>query len=368
MNTTPRVVVTGMGLITSNAHGLDEFEKALREGQSGIRFIEAMAELKFACQVGGIPQNIEEKLSRYFTEEDLLAMNEAMIYAGIASIDAYKDAGFTVPPLDCQADWDSGAIIGTSLNGMDTMAKKVVPALAQGKLRRLGSSVIEQILASSVSAKVGGLLALGNQVSTNSSACTTGTEAIMTAYYHIKNGLAQKMLAGGVEGSSPYMWAGFDSMRVLNSKCNHEPEKASRPMSQSAAGFVPGAGGAVLVLENLESARARKAPIYAEVLAAFVNCGGQRTGGSMTAPNSKGVQRNLQTCVKLAGIEASQIDYINGHLTSTFADPLEIENWARALDLEPEKLPYINSTKSLLGHTLAAAGRCRISCCGLAAP
>ena len=152
------------------------------------------------------------------------------------------------------------------------------------------------------------------------------------------------------------MWAGFDSMRVLNSKSNDAPEKGSRPMSQSAAGFVPGAGGAVLFLESLESAKERGARIYAEILAGFLNCGGQRMGGSMTAPNSAGVQRNLKTCLKLAGIEGKQIDYINGHLTSTFADPLEIENWARALDLEPEKLPYINSTKSLIGHGLGAAG------------
>ena len=356
MSEAHRVVVTGMGIITSNAHGLEEFEKALREGQSGIRFMETLAELKFACQVGAVPQNIEAKLAHYFREEDLLAMNEAMIYAGMAGIDAHKDAGFAVPPLDSEADWDSGAMIGIGFSGIDTTAAKVVPALNKGKVRRLGSSIIEQIMSSSVSAKLGGLLGLGNQVSTNSSACTTATESIITAYYHIKNGLAKKMLAGGVEGSSPYMWAGFDAMRVLNSKSNAEPEKASRPMSQSAAGFVPGAGGGMLFLESLESAKERKARIYAEILAGFLNCGGQRMGGSMTAPNSEGVQKNLRSCLNLAGIEAKQIDYINGHLTSTFADPIEIENWARALDIEPENLPNINSTKSLLGHTLGAAG------------
>ena len=351
-----RVVITGMGVITSNAHGLGEFERALRKGESGIRFVEAMAELNFACQIGAIPPSPKAKLEQYFREEDLLAMNEAMIYAGIAGIDAYKDAGLSVPAPETEADWDTGAMIGIGFNGIDTTAEKLVPRMQKKGPRRLGSGIIEQVMTSSVSAKLGGLLGLGNLLSTNSSACVTGSEAIITAHYHIKNGLAKRMLAGGAEGSSPYIWAGFDAMRVLNSKSNQEPERGSRPMSQSAAGFVPGAGGAVLLLESLEAAKERRARIYAEILSGFLNCGGQRNGGSMTAPNSEGVQRNLRKCLALAGIEAKEIDYINGHLSSTFADPIEVANWSKALGLKAENMPYINSTKSLLGHTLGAAG------------
>ncbi len=354
-----RVVVTGMGVISSNAHGLNEFEEALIHGQNGIRFIEALEKAKFAAHVGGVPQNIEEKLPTYFKQEDLLAMNEAMIYAGIASLDAYHNAGLEVPKNDgdVEADRDTGAIIGLAMSGLDTISDKLVPTFQKASIRRLGSTIIEQIMCSSVSAKVGGLLGLGNQVSTNSSACATGTEAIIMAYERIKAGLAQKMLAGGTEGTSPYLWAGFDAMRLLCRNFNQEPQKASRPMSTSAGGFVAAGGSGILFLESLESAKKRKARIYAEVLGGSINCGGQRMGGSMTAPNSKAFQQNIKTCLQSANIhDGTQIDYINGHLTGSFADSLEIENWATALELVPEKLPYINATKSLIGHALGAAG------------
>ena len=124
--------------------------------------------------------------------------------------------------------------------------------------------------------------AAGNQVSTNSSACNTGTEAIIQAMQRIRNGHAIRMLAGGSEGHSHYIWAGFDAMRVLNRTMNDDPEGASRPLSASAAGFIPGSGAGVLMLEELESAQARGAPIYAEILGGALNCGGHRQGGSMT--------------------------------------------------------------------------------------
>src|SRR5450756_966244 len=121
-------------------------------------------------------------------------------------------------------------------------------------------------MSSGISAKVGGLLALGNQVTSNSSACSTGTEAIVEGALRIRHGLATRMLCGGSEGSSHYIWAGFDAMRVLCRTHNDTPERASRPMSASAAGFVPGAGAGVLLLESLESALERGVRIYAEVL------------------------------------------------------------------------------------------------------
>jgi 3-oxoacyl-(acyl-carrier-protein) synthase len=127
-------------------------------------------------------------------------------------------------------------------------------------------------------------------------------------------------------------------------------------MSASAAGFVPGSGAGALVLESLESAERRGARIYAEVLGGFVNCGGHRMGGSMTAPNPHGVQRCIRGAVSMAGIRPESIDAINGHLTATSADPMEVANWARALELPRGRMPLLHSTKSLIGHALGAAG------------
>jgi 3-oxoacyl-(acyl-carrier-protein) synthase len=193
-------------------------------------------------------------------------------------------------------------------------------------------------------------------VTTNSSACSTGTEAVAEGCLRIRQGLAERMLCGGVEAASHYIWAGFDAMRVLARSWNDEPERASRPLSASAGGFVPGAGAGVLLLESLESALARGARIRAEVLGVALNCGGHRGGGSMTAPNPAGVERCIRAALGDGGLEPGRIDVVNGHLTATGADPREVASWARALGRGPERFPLLTATKSLIGHALGAAG------------
>jgi 3-oxoacyl-(acyl-carrier-protein) synthase len=127
-------------------------------------------------------------------------------------------------------------------------------------------------------------------------------------------------------------------------------------MSATASGFVPGSGAGGLVLESLDSALERGAKIYAEVLGGEVNSGGQRQGGTLTAPNAEAVERCIKKAIENAGLEPNEIEVINGHLTATSKDGLEIENWAKALGRKGTDFPYINSTKSMIGHCLAAAG------------
>ncbi len=352
-----RVVITGMGVIAPNGTGLDAYETALRGGVSGIRHIPLLDELKFGCRVGGVPQGVDEIANEMFGEDELLAMNSSHRYGSIAAVDAWIDAGFDRPDHEDDAvSWEAGAIIGTGVGGLDTAGERLVPMVDAGRVRRLGSTIVEQVMGSGVSARVSGLLALGNQVTSNSSACSTGAEAIVEGYYRIRSGRAERMLCGGTEGSSQYAWGGFDSMRVLCRKFNDEPEKASRPLSASAAGFVPGSGAAILHLESLESAEARGVRIYAEILGGALNCGGHRSGGSMTAPNPAGVQRCIRDAVNVAGIGPHEIDAINGHLTATGADASEVRSWATALEVTPDTFPWINSTKSMIGHGLGAAG------------
>lgn len=349
-----RVVITGLGVVAPNGNGLSAFEAALRKGESGIRAVDALAEHQFACQVAGIPQGIDTLKATYLGEAQRLAMEDSMVFAAIAGRDCWLDAG--LPDDHERVDWDTGAIIGTGISGMDVIASKIVPMVNASKIRRLGSTVVEQVMASAASAFIGGYLGLGGQVTTNSSACTTGTEAVVEGFYKIKEGRAKRMLVGGTEGVSKYSWAGFDAMRVLARGYNDTPTEASRPMSASAAGFVPAGGCGLLMLESLESAMARGARIYAEVIGASVNCGGQRNGGSITFPNPEGVKRCIQQTVAMANIASTDIDLINGHLTATMADPHEIKNWQQALALPPEQMPAINATKSMLGHGLGAAG------------
>ena len=352
-----RVVITGMGVVAPNGIGLQDYEAALREGRSGIRFIPELAELGFGCQVGGIPQDFNEIREAYFNHEELMSINDNIGYASVSAVDAWRDAGFDVPESgDDRVDWDTGVIVGSGIGGMETIAKSVVPMVNEGKVRRMGSRIVEQVMNSGTSARIGGLLGLGNQVTSNSSACSTGNEAIIDGVLRIRMGLAKRMLAGGSEGASPYTWSGFDAMRVICRKYNDAPEKASRPLSASAAGFVPGSGGGVMVLEDLETALERGARVYAEILGGCVNSGGHRMGGSMTAPNPEGVKRCIRQAIMDAGISPREIDAVNGHLTATFADPMEVKNWAAALERVPDDFPYINATKSLIGHGLGAAG------------
>jgi 3-oxoacyl-(acyl-carrier-protein) synthase len=314
-------------------------------------------ELNFGCTLAGVPQGVDAIAEERFDAGELRAMNSNHRYGCIAALDAWTDAGFERPSHDDEhVFWEAGAVIGTGIGGLDTAAEKLIPLTDAGKVRKLGSTMVEQVMGSGVSARVSGLLALGNQVTSNSSACSTGAEAVVEGYRRIQDGLAERMLCGGSEGSSHYVWAGFDAMRVLCRNFNDQPERASRPMSASAAGFVPGSGAGVLHLESLESAEARGARIYAEVLGGALNCGGHRNGGSMTAPNSTSVQRCIRQAVEAAGISPDEVDAINGHLTATGADSREVASWAAALERTPENFPAITSTKSMIGHGLGAAG------------
>jgi 3-oxoacyl-(acyl-carrier-protein) synthase len=354
---TRRVVVTGVGVVAPNGLGVSVFGQALREGRSGVRAVPRLSELRFGCQVAGVPEGVDELATTLFDADELLAMNSNHRFACLAAVEAWQDAGLTRPARgDDEVRWDTGAVLGTGIGGMDTIGERVVPLTDAGTLRRLGSTIVEQVMASGISARVGGLLALGNQVTSNSSACSTGTEAIVEGLERIRSGRAERMLCGGSEGASPYIWAGFDAMRVLARESNDAPERASRPMSASASGFVPAAGAGVLVLESLESARERGAPIRAEVLGGALNCGGHRRGGSMTAPNPDGVRRCIRAALADARVLPNAVDAINGHLTATGADPREIQSWSAALERPPQGFPSITATKSLIGHALGAAG------------
>lgn len=352
-----RVVITGMGIVAPNAYGVEAYEEALRKGISGIRFIPELKNLNFACQVGGMPQDFDTVLKTYFDHEKLLSINESIGYASVAAIDAWTDAGLTVPEAgDDRVDWDTGVIIGSGISGMDTIATQLVPMVNEGKVRRMGSRIVEQTMSSGVSACVAGILASGNQVTSNSSGFSTGNEALMEGMWRIRSGLAKRMLTGGSEGSSPYTWGGFDAMGVTCCKFNEEPEKGSRPMSATACGFVPGSGGAVLILEELETALERGARIYAEVLGGALTCGGHHVRGSLAKPNPEGIRRCIRMALADAGIKAGEIDAINGHLAADSMDPMEVRIWSEALDLGPTDFPCIQSTKSLVGNCLGAAG------------
>ena len=291
-----------------------------------------------------------------------------MVYASLAAVECARSSGEKVDLLKgyqgTPTDWATGAFIGCGIGGMDAIFNELGPTLGEAREAEpgrgtlpMGGDIVPKVMGSSVSVAVGKFLGLGGQTCTNSSACNTGTEAVFEAFKHIRLGYAESMYAGGAEGSHHALWAGFDAMRdVLCSRYNDRPERGSQPMGAGACGFVPGAGAGILRLETLDSARRRGARVLAELVSAYCNSGGQRDGGTMTFPNPEGVARCIRRVIDDSGVDPSKISLINGHLTSTGADPREVASWLKALGLPAERFPLIQSTKSMIGHTLGAAG------------
>ncbi len=351
-----RVVITGLGVVSPNGMNVSEFTNAIKHGISGIQYIRELEELNFSCQIAGKPLYENDYLNNYFNTIQRKGLNASGLeYGVISGLDAWKDAGLSIVEKENSPLWEAGVIFGTGILGVDKF-REAIYKVDEGKVRRLGSTSVLQTMASGISAFLGGMIGCGNITTTNSSACSTGTEAILMAYDHITSGKAEIILAGSTSDSGPYIWGGFDAMRILPHKYNNDPTIASRPMSATASGFVPGSGAGALVVESLNSAKKRGATIYAEILGGHTNSGGQRGGGSMTAPNNIAVQKCIRQAITNANIRPDEIDAINGHLTATTKDATEIRNWSQALELNGKEFPYINSLKSLVGHCLAASG------------
>ncbi|MCX2432647.1 beta-ketoacyl-[acyl-carrier-protein] synthase family protein [Pedobacter sp. GR22-10] len=350
-----RVVITGMGVVSPNGIGLDQFLSAIQNGTSGIKYQQLLSDLKFSCQIAGLPDVPAELAAQYFSPLELRNFNSTgILYGVIAGMDAWKDAGLPLNDTD-EPFWNYGMVFGAGTSGIDRF-REAIYTIDKLDIRRLGSTVVAQTMNSGVSAYLSGKIGLGNQISTNSSACCTGTESLLTAFERIRSGQASVILAGATSDSGPYIWGGFDGMKVCTYKHNDSPEKGSRPMSANASGFVPGAGAGALVVESLSHAKARGAKIYAEILGGHANSGGQRGAGTMTAPNSTAVQRCIVKALENAEVEAAEIDAINGHLTATAMDALEIKNWTMALNRKGIDFPYINALKGMTGHCLTASG------------
>jgi 3-oxoacyl-(acyl-carrier-protein) synthase len=349
-----RVVVTGLGVVAPNGVGIPAFLNAIQKGISGIKFVPLYEELHMSCQVAGQPDFEWDSLKKYISDVTFHGLKGTNIGYGItAAMDAWTDSGMQFDTDEPR--WETGCVFGNSTPDAEAM-KIVITRVDNKEAKKLGSRVIEQSMNSGVTAYISGRLGLGNKVITNSSACATGTQAILMGYEYIKHGYAKRMVVGSSEHVDTYVFGTFDSMRVLSRKFNDRPEQASRPMSATAGGFVPGSGAGALILEDLEFALARNATIYAEVLGGSSNSGGQRGGGSMTAANTTGVTRCIQEAIGNSGIHPKDIDLISGHLTATMADRQEIQSWTQVLGRSGKDFPLTNSIKSMIGHSLSAAG------------
>jgi 3-oxoacyl-(acyl-carrier-protein) synthase len=349
-----RVVVTGLGVVSPNGRDVPSFLDGLRNGTSGLAFMPEFEQLKYLCQVTGRPAFDWGHLQDFIPEVTFHGLRGMGIGYGLqAAIEAWTDAGLTIDTESPR--WDTGIVFGNSTADSALMSN-VMQKVDALEVKKLGSRVVEQTMNSGVTAYITGRLGLAGKTVTNSAACATGTQAILMGYEYIAHGLANRMVTGSTEYVDTYIFGAFDAMRVLSRKFNREPQRASRPMSQTAGGFVPSSGAGTLILEDLDTALARGARIYAELKGGATNSGGQRGGGSMTSPNSEGVIRCITEALRSTATDPASIDLISGHLTATLGDLPEIQNWILALDRKEANFPWVNSLKSMIGHCLSAAG------------
>jgi len=349
-----RVVVTGIGLLSPFGLGVDHTWKQILAGKSATRRIDAFETDDLPCKVAAIMPREGEAA---FNPDDFLEPKEQrkvadFIIYGIAAADmALADSGWT--PRTEEDRWATGVMIGSGIGGIDGIADNALLLKERGP-RRISPFFIPGNIINLASGQVSirhGLKGPNHAVVT---ACSTGAHAIGDASRLIALGDADVMVAGGTEAPITRLSiAGFSACRALSTAFNDQPEKASRPYDRDRDGFVMGEGAGVVVLEELEHARARGARIYGEI----VGYGLSGDAYHITAPSEDGdgAYRCMMMAIRRAGIAPSDIDYINAHGTSTMADTIELGAVERVVGDAAGKIS-MSSTKSSIGHLLGAAG------------
>jgi len=358
-----RVVVTGIGILSPLGQGTELTWKKILAGTSGAGKISAFDTTDYACQVacevprvdgrGGGGPDVEGSFDPDATmsAKDRRRVDDFILYGIAAADEAVRDAGWT--PEDEESRERTGVMIGSGIGGLGTIAETAIELHEKGP-RRVSPFFIPSALINLVSGQVSikyGFKGPNHAVVT---ACATGAHAIGDAARLIKYGDADVMICGGAEASVvPVGIAGFIACRAMATAFNDTPEKASRPYDKDRDGFVMGEGAAILVLEELEHAKARGAKIYAEV----AGYGLSGDAFHITAPveDGDGGFRAMKAALKDAGLQPADIDYVNAHGTSTMADGIELGAVERLLgNSAPGKA--MSSTKSMTGHLLGAAG------------
>ena len=336
-----RVVVTGMGVISSLGNNKAEVLESLKNGKSGIRFDETQAEMGFRSHVNG-PINID--LTEAIDRKILRFMGGSAAYNYIAMQEAVEDAGLTE---DQVSNVRSGLITGSG-GGSTANIVEAADNMREKGIRRVGPYMVTRTMASTTSACLATPFKIKGVNYSISSACSTSAHCIGNAMELIQLGKQDIVFAGGGEEVHWSQSVLFDGMGALSSKYNDTPETASRPYDVTRDGFVISGGGGVLVIEELEHAQARGAKIYAEL----VGYGATSDGYDMVQPSGEGAVRCMQQAMSTVD---TPVDYINAHGTSTpVGDIRELEAVKEAF--KGMDIPLITSTKSLSGHALGAAG------------
>ena len=343
-----RIAVTGLGLLTPVGNDVESTWSAIRAGGSGIRPIERFDVSEFSTRFGGALQAFDR--DKYLPAKEARRMDEFMHYGIAAGIQALEDSGLQESGFEAER---FGVAVGSGIGGITTIEETALQIKASGP-RKVTPFFVPGSIINMISGTLSIRYGLKGPNIAVVTACTTGTHNIGLAANMISNDQADVMLVGGAEmATSPVGLGGFCAARALSTR-NDEPERASRPWDKDRDGFVLSDGAGVMVIEEMEHARARGARIYAEL----VGFGMSGDAYHMTAPSEggEGAARCMQNALRSADMSANDIDYINAHGTSTIAgDVAESEAIKQVFGSQAYNL-CVSSTKSMIGHLLGASG------------
>ena len=351
-----RVVVTGLGLVTPLADGVEESWKRILNGESGAgpitQFDPEGYATTYACEVKrGDGTDGTFNADTYMEPKEQRKVDTFILFGMAAAQQAVEDSGWK-PETDAQRN-RTGVLAGSGIGGLNSIAKMAITLKEKGP-RRVSPFFVPGALINLISGQIAiryGFKGPNHAVVT---ACSTGAHAIGDAARIIKYGAADVMIAGGAEAAICEIGiAGFNACKALSTKRTHDPKAASRPYDADRDGFVMGEGAGMVVLEEYEHAKARDAKIYAEVL----GYGMSGDAYHITAPSEdgEGGERSMRAALEDAGLEPKDLDYINAHGTSTMADTIELGAVERMMGEHAGKVT-MSSTKSMTGHLLGAAG------------
>lgn len=337
-----RVVITGMGIYSCIGITLDEVKQSLYEGRSGIGLDAERKAYGYRSGLTGIVPKPD--LKNILGRRQRISMGEESEYAYLATVDALKHADISQNFLDTHE-------VGI-LYGNDSVSQAVVEATDIVRQKKdtalVGSGAIFKSMNSTVTMNLSTIFRLKGINMTVSAACASGSHSLGLAYLLIKSGLQEMVVCGGAQETNKYSMMSFDGLGVFSNR-EDEPEKASRPFDKDRNGLVPSGGAGTLIVESYESAVKRGAPIIAEIL----GYGFSSNGGHISTPNVEGPKISMEKCLKQAGLQPGDIDYINAHATST---PIGDMNEAQAIyDVFGGDVP-VSSTKSMTGHECWMAG------------
>jgi 3-oxoacyl-[acyl-carrier-protein] synthase II len=345
-----RVVVTGLGCISPVGNTVDTTWSNLLAGQSGIGLITKFDASTFNCKIAGEVKGFD--IESYMSAKEARTMDTFVHYGVAAAAQAVADAGLpTGEALDDELACRIACVIGSGIGGLPMIEGVHTEFIARGA-RRISPFFVPATIINMIAGHVSMRFGFKGPNLAIVTACTTGLHCIGQGGRMIEYGDADVVVAGGAEATvSALGVGGFAAMRALSTR-NDDPATASRPWDKDRDGFVMGEGAGVMVLEELEHARARGAKIYAE-LAGF---GMSADAGHMTAPNMDGPRRAMVSAMRNAGVNVDQVDYVNAHGTSTPLGDLNESNAIKAALGDHAKKVVVNSTKSMTGHLLGGAG------------